>query len=55
MTDMCVANTFSIGCEVFYRLGSRIEHGKKKDAFPPADYHKWAVICEHIIRHYTDS
>ncbi len=22
--------------------------------YPPTDPHKWAVICEHIIRHYTE-
>ena len=53
-TDECVANTFSVGTEVYYRLGSRIEHGKKVGTFPPKDFHKWAVICEHIIRHYNE-
>ncbi len=53
-TDQCVANTFSVGTEVYYRLGSRIEHGKKVGTFPPKDYQKWAVICEHIIRHYNE-
>ena len=53
-TDKCVADTFSVGTEVYYRLGSRIEHGKKVGTFPPKDFHKWAVICEHIIRHYNE-
>lgn len=53
-TDECVADTFSVETEVYYRLGSRIEHGKKVGTFPPKDFHKWAVICEHIIRHYTE-
>ena len=53
-TDKCVADTFSVGTEVYYRLGARIEHGKKVGTFPPADFHKWAVICEHIIRHYNE-
>ena len=53
-TDQCVADTFSVGTEVYYRLGSRIEHGKKVGTFPPKDFHKWAVICEHIIRHYNE-
>ena len=30
-TDQCVADCFSTDCEVYYRLGSRIEHGKKVD------------------------
>ncbi len=43
------------GTKVFYRLGSRIEHEiKKYNTLPPKDFHKWAVICEHIIRHYTE-
>ena len=53
-TDQCVADTFSVGTEVYYRLGSRIEHGKKVGTFPPKDTLKWAKICEHIIRHYTE-
>ena len=43
------------GAKVFYRLGSKIEHWPKKyNTLPPKDFHKWAVICEHIIRHYTE-
>ena len=43
------------GSKVFYRLGSKIEHWRKKyGTLPPKDFHKWAVICEHIIRHYTE-
>ena len=43
------------GAKVFYRLGSKIEHWQKKyNTLPPPDFHKWAVICEHIIRHYTE-
>ncbi len=40
------------GVEPFYRLGQKIEHWKKKyGILPPADFKKWAVICEHIIKH----
>ena len=43
------------GTEVFYRLGSRIEHESKKyGTLPPPDFHKWAVVCEHIIRHMNE-
>ena len=43
------------GSRVFYRLGSKIEHWPKKyNTLPPPDFKKWAVICEHIIRHYTE-
>ena len=53
-TDQYIADTASVGTETFYRLGSRIEHGKKVGTFPPKDFQKWAVICEHIIRHYNE-
>ena len=43
------------GAKVFYRLGTKIEHWKKKyNTLPPPDFYKWAVVCEHIIRHYTE-
>ena len=43
------------GAKVFYRLGSKIEHWSKKyNTLPPVDFKKWAVVCEHIIRHYTE-
>ena len=55
LSDIYHKNILTGGTEIFYRLGSRIEHsivkyGTKK----PADFKKWAVICEHIIRHYTE-
>ena len=41
------------GSKVFYRLGSKIEHWRKKyNTLPPKDFKKWAIVCEHIIRHY---
>jgi hypothetical protein len=43
------------GAKIFYRLGHRIEHEVKKyGTLPPKDFKKWAIICEHIIRHYTE-
>ena len=43
------------GTKTFYRLGHRIEHEVKKyGTLPPKDFQKWAEICEHIIRHYTE-
>ena len=43
------------GTKCYYRLGSKIEHWSKKyNTLPPKDFHKWAVVCEHIIRHYTE-
>lgn len=43
------------GVKPFYRLGSKIEHWPKKyGTVVPKNYLKWAKICEHIIRHYTE-
>ena len=54
-TDAYVKNIQDAGTKVFYRLGQSIENGVKKyNVFPPKDYLKWAEICEHIIRHYTE-
>lgn len=54
-TDESILSTLEAGTETFYRLGQAIEHGVKKyGTIPPADFRKWAVICEHIIRHYNE-
>ncbi len=53
-TDDYVANTFAVGTKVFYRLGAQIEHEYKFGTRVPRDFAKWARICEHIIRHYTE-
>lgn len=54
LTDEYLKIIIFAGTKVFYRLGSKIEHAKKKyGTLPPKDFHKWAVICEHIIRHYN--
>ena len=57
--DFCLTDEYLnviefAGTKVFYRLGSKIEHTKKKyNTLPPKDFKKWAIICEHIIRHYN--
>lgn len=53
-TDEYVKNTLDVGTRPYYRLGASIEHGYKFGTYPPKDFHKWARICEHIIRHYTE-
>ncbi|MBR2506496.1 MAG: hypothetical protein IKB70_06195 [Bacilli bacterium] len=54
-TDEYTKIIIDAGSKVFYRLGNKIEHGSKKYGIVvPADYQKWAVICEHIIRHYNE-
>lgn len=53
-TDECLLTTLEAGTKIFYRLGQTIEHQiKKHDTLPPPDFKKWAVICEHIIRHFN--
>lgn len=54
-TDEAILCCLETGTKTFFRLGQTIEHQiKKHGIFPPKDFHKWAVICEHIIRHYTE-
>ena len=55
LTDEYVECTYIAGTKIYYRLGHRIEHNTKKyGVLPPRDFKKWAEICEHIIRHYTE-
>ena len=55
LTDKLIKEIYDSGTKVFYRLGQSIEHWPKKyGANPPADFKKWARICEHIIRHYNE-
>lgn len=55
MTDYYLWTLREAGTDVFFRLGQKIEHNVKKyNIMPPADYQKWAEICEHIIRHYNE-
>ena len=54
-TDANVKTCLDAGCETFFRLGESIEHQvKKHGTIPPKDFQKWARICEHVIRHYTE-
>ena len=56
-TDKLFEMLQSYGIEPFFRLGVSIENAhmiKAYRIFPPADPHKWARICEHIIRHYNE-
>lgn len=53
-TDESILTTLDAGTETFFRLGQTIEHQIKKHfTVPPKDFKKWAIICEHIIRHYN--
>ena len=56
-TDLLITALMQSGVEPVFRLGVTIENEcliKAYRIYPPADYQKWAVICEHIIRHYTE-
>ena len=54
-TDEDILKCLDAGTKTFFRLGETIEHQVKKHAtLPPKDFKKWAIICEHIIRHYTE-
>jgi len=56
-TDLLITALVENGVEPFFRLGVTIENYaaiKAYRIYPPTDYKKWAVICEHIIRHYTE-
>ena len=53
-TDKYLKNIEMCGTKIYYRLGAAIEHGYRYGTIPPKDNLKWAKICEHIIRHYTE-
>lgn len=54
-TDEYMEMILDAGTKPFFRLGQKIEHYVKKfGTIPPKDFHKWAVICEHIIRHMNE-
>ncbi len=54
-TDESVLVALDAGTQTFFRLGQCIENQKVKiNVYPPKDFAKWAVICEHIIMHYNE-
>ena len=54
-SDEYIGAIIRSGSQIVYRLGVTIEWGSKKyTTYPPADFAKWARICEHIIRHYNE-
>ena len=56
-TDLLITALVEHGVEPFFRLGVTIENDAMIKSYrldPPSDYHKWARICEHVIRHYTE-
>lgn len=56
-TDRLISNLIKANCEPYFRLGVTIENLhmlKSYRIYPPKDFKKWAVICEHVIRHYRE-
>ena len=56
-TDYLLKALVANGVEPYFRLGITIENRvdiKHYRTFPPKDPAKWARICEHVIRHYTE-
>lgn len=58
LTDAFLSTAVAAGTEPFYRLGVTIEGVRRLikpyHILPPKDFAKWARICEHVIRHYTE-
>ena len=58
-TDSLMKALVENDVEPFFRLGVTIENFAyygfpPVNILPPKDYAKWARICEHVIRHYTE-
>lgn len=56
-TDYIIKAIIDAKVEPYFRLGTTIENNsliKAYHIYPPKDFHKWARICEHVIRHYTE-
>ena len=57
-TDWIIGELVKNGVEPVYRLGVTIENAAARWAspriYPPKDFAKWARVCEHVIRHYTE-
>ena len=56
-TDLLIQELMNVSCKPIFRLGVTIENYFQVRAYridPPADFAKWARICEHVIRHYNE-
>ena len=56
-TDRLLCALVKAGIEPFFRLGVTIEshiNVRQYRLLPPADFQKWARICEGVIRHYNE-
>ena len=56
-TDHLLEAMHKYNLKPIFRLGETIENQMPIEVIrvnPPKDFHKWARICEHIIRHYNE-
>jgi hypothetical protein len=55
-TDRVLASIADAGMEPFFRFGISWSDPvlSREQLQPPADFEKWAQICEHIIMHYNE-
>ena len=56
-TDKLVQQLVEGNVKPYFRLGVTIENYtsiKRYHTVPPADYDKWAKVCEMIVRHYNE-
>ena len=54
-TDDYIRNCVASGTQVYYRLGTSIEHSRNKYfTDPPSDAGKWIDVVSNVIRHYTE-
>lgn len=56
-TDHLLEAMYKYNVKPIFRLGETIENQMPIEVIrinPPKDFHKWARICEHIIRHYNE-
>ena len=53
-TDDYIRNCVESGTQVYYRLGTSIEHSRNKYfTDPPSDAGKWIDVVSNVIRHYS--
>ena len=53
--DLYMKSLVACNSKPYFRLGQSAESGSNRlGPVPPPDFKKWAVICEHVIRHYNE-
>jgi len=52
LTDKHIKYMLNIGAQIIYRLGYSYSNSQKNK--PPSDFEKWAEVCLHVVKHYTE-